>query len=213
MKSNLRIKRSLIIQSFAPLFLLLMIKHWNLCLYVTLIKKFLCEITQSIYSALDKTIHHAEFGNFFVFTLGVVWVVIAISIALGFRGIHSSGFTSAGEKIIVADTETEGSAVFLVTYVLPLFTDDVSTWNRLIVFLLMLIMVIVLLNNSKNFYQNPILTILKYKTYSFKFLNPETDIENPESEYICITRGKGISEEATIKRKYIADGVFLIYND
>lgn len=213
MKNNLHIKRSLIIQSFAPLFLLLMIKHLNICLYVTLIKKFSYEITQNVYSTFIKTIHHEEFGSIFIFILGFIWVVIAILIALAFKGIHSSGFTSAGEKINIVDTEAEGSAVFLVTYVLPLLTDDVRTLNGLIVFLLMLIMIIVLLNNSKNFYQNPILTILKYKTYSFKFLNPETDIENPESEYICITRGKGISEEATIKRKYIADGVFLIYNE
>jgi hypothetical protein len=74
-------------------------------------------------------------------------------------------------------------------------------------------MVIMLLSRSNTFYQNPVLAAMKYRTFSFKFLNPDNDIINPDRIYIGITNGKPIAEEAVIKRKYISDGVFVIYND
>lgn len=212
-KENIRVKRSLVVQSFAPLFLLLTIKHLDCSLYWALICKFFSEIRESGFLVVVKAFQHQAFGGLFVSALGLAWMIATLFIALGFKGIQNSGFISAGEQIIVGNTETEGSAIFLVTYVLPLLTDDVSTFRGLVVFILMLVMIIALLINSKAFYHNPILAALKYKTYSFKFLNPDKDIVDPEAEYICITRGEGVSEEATIKRKHISDGVFLIYNE
>lgn len=213
MKNNLRIKRSLIIQSFAPLFLLLTIKYCNYDLYKVLVSQFISEIKCDFISTIIKTIFHPMFGSLFVFALGGTWIIVAIFIALGFRGIQKNGFKSKGEKILLADTENEGSAIFLVTYVLPLLTDDINSLQKLIVFLLMLGMIILLLINSKAFYHNPILVALKYKTYSFRFINPDSDIKDAEAVYICITHGNGISPKLPIKRKHIADGVFLIYND
>ena len=212
MKDNLRIKRSLVIQSFAPLFLLLTIKYMNMSLYWSLICKFFSEIKQSGVSTIIKAYRHPTFGGLFIFILGLVWLIITISITFGFKGIQNSGFKSCGERITIAKNETEGSAMFMVTYVIPLLTDDVSSIHGLVAFILMLAMIITLLINSKTFYNNPILTVLKYKIYSFKFIYPDTDIVDPNAEYICITRGEKISTEATIKRKHISDGVFLIYN-
>ena len=99
-----------------------------------------------------------------------------------------------------------------MTYVLPLLADDLSSLRALAVFLLMLYMIIALLINSNTFYLNPILAALKYKVFTFKFLDPDTDIEDAEREYVGITCGASITEEATIMRKHISDGVFLIYN-
>ena len=148
-KENIRVKRSLVIQSFAPLFLLLTIKHLDSDLYRGLICKFFYEIKESGLCIVLKAIHHQAFGGLFVSALGIAWLLTTIFIALGFKGMQSSGFISAGEQIIIANTETEGSAIFLVTYVLPLLTDDVSTFRGLVVFVLMLVMVIALLINSK----------------------------------------------------------------
>lgn len=134
-------------------------------------------------------------------------------IAFGFNGIQKAGFKAAGEQIIIEETTNDSGATFLVTYVLPLLTDDVESFRGLIVFLTMLIMVIMLLSRSNTFYQNPVLAAMKYRTFSFKFLNPDSDIINPDRVYIGITNGTPIVEEAVIKRKYISDGVFVIYND
>lgn len=212
-QENLKVKRSLIIQSFAPLFLLLAIKYSHICAYYNLICKFFDEIKNNFWGTIASTIQHPSFWQMIVFLISITWIIVTIVIAVGFKGIQNNGFIAAGEQIIVAERETDGGAIFLVTYVLPLLMDYIDSWRSFLVFLILLIMIVALLIHSKNFYNNPILTLLQYKTYTFKFLNPADDIENAKEEYVALTRGKGISEEATIKRKYITDGVFLIYND
>ena len=54
---------------------------------------------------------------------------------------------------------------------------------------------------------------MKYRTFTFKFVNPASDINHSERIYVGITKGVPIEENAVIKRKYISGGVFLIYND
>ena len=210
---NPKIKRSLIIQSFAPLFLLLAIKYSHICAYYKLICTFFNEIKNDFWGTMALTIQNSSFWGMVVFAISVVWLVITVFIALGFKGIQNDNFIAAGEQIIVAERETDGGAIFLVTYVLPLLMDDINNGRSFLVFIVLLIMIVTLLIHSKNFYNNPILALLRYKTYTFKFLNPAEDIEDTEEEYVAITRGKGISEEAPIRRKYITDGVFLIFND
>ncbi len=210
---NLKVKRSLIIQSFAPLFLLLAIKYSHICAYCNLICKFFDKIKNNFGETVASTIQHPSFWEMIVFSISIAWLIVTIFIACGFRGIQNNGFTAAGEQIIVAEKETDGGAIFLVTYILPLLMDDINNWRSFLVFIALLFMIVMLLIHSKNFYNNPILSLLQYKTYTFKFVNPADDIEDANKEYVAITYGKGISEEATIRRKYITDGVFLIYND
>ena len=65
---------------------------------------------------------------------------------------------------------------------------------------------------SDLFYQNPVLVALKYKTYEFQFVNPYKDVRGDKT-YIGLSKGDIPSDKEIIKRKYIADDVFLIYND
>lgn len=203
----------MIIQSFAPLFLLLTIKHFNIPLYLSLIKKFVVSILDNGIKTFGQAVTHPAFGEFVVFLIGICWLTVTVVIAFGFKAMQTAGFKSAGEEILIDDTNNDNSATFLVTYVLPLLTDNLSNLRELIAFLVLLIMVLVLMINSKSFYQNPVLAALKYRTFSFKFVNPDSDIEDKEKTYIGITRRMPITEDAVIKRKYISDGVFLIYND
>ena len=212
-KENLNLKRSLVLQAFAPLFLLLTIKHLDVVLHWNLIVKFLHACKTIRIDTIRTSVHHPSFGGFVVSVIGVIWLIVTIAIAMGFDGMQKSGFKSAGEKIVIDDSPNDGSATFLVTYVLPLLTDDVETIRGLIVFLTMLAMVILLLTHSNTFYQNPVLAAMKYRTFTFKFMNPANDITYPERTYIGITHGVGITEGAVIKRKYISDGVFVVYND
>lgn len=211
-KNNVRVKRSLMLQSFAPLFLLLTIKHLDIPLFWELICKLPKALKLNGPVALWGAVNHPAFGSLFVSFLGAVWLLMTLLIAIGFEGMHTSGFKAEGESVIVMDSQGEGSASFLVTYVLPLLSDDLSSLRALIVFLLMLSMIVALLINSGTFYFNPILTAFKYKVVTFKFLNPESDIKDSGREYIGITHGKEITDATPIKRKYISDGVFLIYN-
>lgn len=83
----------------------------------------------------------------------------------------------------------------------------------MISFLLLLSTVIVVLIDSDTFYQNPVLSVMKYRMFTFKFVNPASDIKHSNRVYVGITHGAPIADDAVIKRKYISDGVFLIYND
>lgn len=200
-------------QSFAPLFLLLTIKYLDISLYLKLIRKFIDTFPEARIKVFYVVLNHPSFGSFVVSLIGIIWLLFTVAIALGFGGMQEAGFKSAGEKIEIEELSNDGSATFLVTYVLPLLTDDVESIRGLIVFLAMLIMVILLLTNSGMFYQNPVLAAMKYRTFSFKFLNPSNDIIDPERKYIGITYKGPINEKKVIKRKYISDGIFVIYND
>lgn len=210
---NLSLKRSLVLQSFAPLFLLLTIKHLDIYLYLKLIYKFIDVWTKTGIKAFAIAVNHISFGGFVVSVISIVWLIITIVIAFGFHGMQKAGFKSAGELIKIEYSPNDNGAMFLVTYVLPLLTDDVESVRGLIVFLTMLIMVVLLLTRSNNFYQNPVLTAMKYRVFIFKFINPSNDITCPERIYIGITYKKPIVEKLVIKRKYISDGVFVIYNE
>ena len=210
---NLNLKRSLILQSFAPLFLLLTIKHLDIDLCWRLLHKFFSVLFSRGAVAFSIALKHNLFGEFVISIMGICWLVLTIVVACGFNGMQKAGFKAAGEKILIEDEQSDNSATFLVTYVLPLLTDDVESFRGLVVFLAMLIMVIMLLISSNTFYQNPVLAAMKYRTFSFKFLNPENDITHPDRVYVGITHGLLVDEETVIKRKYISDGVFVIYND
>lgn len=201
----------MIIQSFAPLFLLLAIKYSHICTYYRLICDLFAKIKNDSWETIITSIQHPSFGGLVVFIVSIVWLVVTTFVALGFKGIQNDNFISAGEQIVVVERETDGGAVFLVTYVLPLLMDYIDNWRGLLVFFVLLLIVIMLLIHSKCFYNNPMLSLLQYKTYTFKFVNPEKDIKDAEKEYIAITHSEELPEKATIRRKYIMDDVFLIF--
>lgn len=210
---NLILKRSLVLQSFAPLFILLTIKHIKLDTFWHLMVSFIKLFSDKGLVAVSIAVKNENFGSFVIFIISLMWLLATFIIAIGFRGMQKSGFKSAGEQILIEDSPNDSGATFLVTYVLPLLTDDVSSIRGLIVFLVLLLMVIALLINSNTFYQNPVLSAMKYRTFTFKFVNPASDINHSNRVYVGITHGVPIVEDAVIKRKYISDGFFLIYND
>lgn len=201
---NLNLKRSLILQSFAPLFLLLTIKHLDIDLCWNLLCNFISILFSNGTVAFSIALKHTSFGEFVISVMGICWLFLTVIVACGFNGMQKAGFKAAGEKIEIEDEQGDNSATFLVTYVLPLLTDDIESFRGLVVFLTMLIMVIMLLISSNTFYQNPVLAAMKY---------PENDITHQDRVYVGITHGALIEEETVIKRKYISDGVFVIYND
>lgn len=75
-KDNLRIKKSLILQSFAPLFLLLTIKYLDVCFYWNLIKRFFDGIKKNGLITLLVAIKHPAFGGMLVSALGVFWLIL-----------------------------------------------------------------------------------------------------------------------------------------
>lgn len=115
---NLNLKRCLVLQSFAPLFLLLFIKHIDLSLYCKLIYSFFELLINNGIKSFSVAINHTSFGSFIITIIGSIWLLFTVAIALGFNGIQKAGFKSAGEQIIIEDSHNDSGATFLMTYVL-----------------------------------------------------------------------------------------------
>lgn len=210
---NLILKRSLMLQSFAPLFTLLAIKYFNPTKFWHLTVSFVKLFSDKGMVAVPIAVANKNFGSFLIFMISFMWLLATSIVAIGFIGMQKSGFRSAGEKISIVGSPDAGNGIFLVNYILPLMINDVSSIRKLMSFLLLLSTVIVVLIDSDTFYQNPVLSAMKYRTFTFKFVNPESDIKHSNRVYVGITHGVPVAEDAVIKRKYISDGVFLIYND
>lgn len=210
---NLILKRSLMLQSFAPLFALLAIKYFNPTKFWHLTVSFVKLFSDKGMVAVSIAVANKNFGSFLIFMISLMWLLATFIVAIGFTGMQKSGFRSAGEKILIVGSPDTGNGIFLANYILPLMVNDVSSVRKLISFLLLLSTVIVVLIDSDTFYQNPVLSVMKYRTFTFEFVNPESDIKHSNRVYVGITHGAPIAEDAVIKRKYISDGVFLIYND
>lgn len=218
-KQNFQLKMYLILQSFAPLFLLILVRHFR-CDFVRAVCRFL-EILKSNADGLGEklrvvaaTVMSYQFlGDFAVSMLCVLWLVGAVGVWIGFKDYQTVNFESYGERIKVTEDASEGGASYFVAFILPLLVDDVSTLRGFAVFVFLLTMLILLIARSNLFYQNPVLAMLKYKVFRFTFLNPYSDITMADKTYTGITKGTAVESDAIIKRKYIAGDVFLIYDD
>ena len=201
------------LQSFSPLFFLLFIKHiyWRM---PALIAKFFSALQTDGLKAVQHAMKHPLFGDMVIVVISLLWLALTVLVVFGFGEIQHSGFVSKEENIVVCDDKKDVGISFLVSFVLPLLVDEVTGMRDFIFFATMLVLVLCLLIRSNLFYQNPILTLLGYRVCTFKVVNPAQDLQPyTDKEFIGITHGKPVAHEAPIKRKYIADDVFLIYND
>ena len=151
-------------------------------------------------------------GDVVISFFSILWMVITVIVVIGVNDIQKSSFDSHGETIIIESEKKDSGVTFLVTFVLPLLVDDVATLRGFLFFSTLLVMVILLFIKSDLFYQNPVLAALRYRVYEFKFCAPDVDVEENKI-YIGMTRDKLPSEQVAIKRKYIADNVFIIKNE
>lgn len=209
MQEDKRLKLFLVLQSFCPLFILIFIQHVGHC---NQIMQFFVGLYHGEWGVFEKAIHSIALGDVIITLLCVAWFLVTIIVAVGFHNLQDSGFSSYGETITISTEKKDSGATFLVTFVLPLLVNDVSTFRGFVFFVVLLGMVILLLMRSDLFYQNPVLVALKYKTFEFQFEMPYKDVQKKKS-YIGLSKGEIPLENTIIKRKYIADNVFLVYND
>lgn len=200
MKENISLKRSLILQSFAPLFILLFIKHFYFCM-PSLFLIFVKSLKYHRVLAFKMAFEHPLFWDAVLASISAGWLILTLIISLGFRGIQNSGFASKGENIVVSENKSDVGISFLVSFVLPLLVDEVASLRDFIFFLVLLAMVIILLTRSNLYYQNPVLSFLGYKVCTFAIVNPAKDVEEfvENKEFIGITRGKNHNGQSDYK--------------
>ena len=210
MTDNLSMKRALIMQSFAPLFLILLIKYFD-CKLPHLCRVFFMAILKEPGTTLIKLIHHPLLITVVLEVLCFLWIIYSIYSVRYFEKSHRSNFVSVGESLVNIEKIQDSGVTFFMTYVLPMAMDDLDTLRGLIVLVILMAMLFALMWKTNLYYQNPVLTILGYEIFSFKFDTTQL-AEYKEKECIGITRGK-VEEGNNIKRQIISDNVFLIYED
>lgn len=197
-------------QSFAPLFLILLIQYFD-CKLSHLCRVFFLSILKDLGTALIKMIRHPLFITLVLEVLCLLWIIYSAYNVRYFEKFQRLNFVSVGESLINIEKIQNFSVTFLMTYVLPMAMDDLDTLRGFIVFVILMAMLFALMWNTNLYYQNPVLTILGYEIFSFEFETTQL-AEYEAKECIGITRGK-VEEGNNIKRQIISDNVFLIYED
>ena len=211
MKDNLNLKLALIKQSLTPVYVLLIIRHTHLD-YLCLIKLFFKKVQSAPMETIFIALMHQRFGELLIVVFCIVMLVSSIISIPAFNTTQDVGFESRGEMPVVINEEKDAAASFLMTFILPLLIDDLTSPQYWISYLLIIFVVYAILYQSDLYYQSPVLSLLGYKVFTFKVSNPSDGLRS-DKEYIGITKNNMISEDAAIMWKHIANDVFLVYNE
>lgn len=207
---NLLLKRKLIMQSFAPLFLILFVKYYD-CELFRLLILFAKILIQTPTVAFGKAIQHPMFITMLLEIFCLLWVLYSVYAVRSFNASQRANFTSQGESLVNIEKIPDSGVTFFMTYVLPMAMDELNTGKGILVFGILMIMLFLLMWKTNLYYQNPVLTILGYEIFSFQFESTQMR-EYRNKECIGITRGT-VRTEHSIKRQRISDNVFLVYED
>ena len=195
MTDNISLKRELIMQSFAPLFLILLVKYFDYKLFY-----LCCSFFQSFWKSPIKifirTINHSFFVTLLVEVFCLLWILYSIYSVQKLKKSQQANFISQGESLV---------------NILPMSMDNLDTWRGLIIFGILMTILFSLMWKTNLYYQNPVLIILGYEVFSFEFETTQL-VEYRDKECIGITRGM-IREEYIIKRQKISDNVFFVYEE
>lgn len=204
MKENKYLKWLLIVQSFLPLFGLVIIRCYSK-IRVKLILDFLSELFQGNFKVIGTALKHPEIFATSLLCVCVAMFAFGLYINLFFQKNQSFGFQEEAKKITIDADVTENSVAFFVTYITPLVLDDIDETRGFFTFIAIITLLILLMRNTNLYYQNPFLTILGYRSFYFHF-----DGEDGMKK-IAITKGN-FDATKLIKWKRISDNVYLVYN-
>lgn len=201
-------KQALIMQSFAPLFLILFIKYYDFSL-VSLCFKFFSLIFRNPCLAFVKAINNKMLIKLILEIFCFIWIVYCLYGVHRFKNSQRADFVSEGESLVDIQKLSDSGVTFFMTYVLPMTMDNLDTYRGMVIFCVLMAILFFLMWKTNLYYQNPVLTVLGYEVFSFKFETTQ-ETKYRDKQCIGITRGK-VNENQTIKRKKISDNVFLIY--
>lgn len=188
--------------------MLLLIKNFKV-LHIELSYKFFNKLFNREWSVFKIVLKHDELLTYIVVLICIVWITLSIIAYLYFQHIQTSGYQE-DDEIQIKHYTTDTGLGFFMTFILPLVLDDLGNLRDFTVFIVLILLVIILMSRTNLYYQNPVLIILGYTTFSFEIKNPQDEIMK-DKDYIGITKGK-IDIDRVIKYQHIADDVFVIHN-
>lgn len=192
----------------------MIVRHFHLDYFFELLPRVYSLAFDNLSFAFSKSVNHKEFGEFLVFIIGLLWILLSILTLFYFNFTQRAGFSSYGEQAVVLEEKRGDASSFLLTFVVPLIIDDLSCPQFYLSYFLLIMIICILLYRSNLYYQSPILSLLGYKVFVFKIKNPyNVKVFSPQKNYIGVTKKRLINENSAIVWKYISDDVFLVYNE
>jgi len=111
-----------------------------------------------------------------------------------------------GYTIIDVNEKEDSSLNFFMSLIVPLLIDKVNTPQGASTLFIIVVLLCRLLAQTSLFYANPVLAILGYRLYEFKF---SSNKKYGRSVCIALCRSK-LSENQLIEFKHISDRVFYV---
>lgn len=206
MIADKKMKIGLIVQSFAPLFLILLVKNYD--------NRFI-EIVYGLLnnhkSVIESSLLIELIPNFIFSIICILVLAFAIISYKSFNDSQNRDYKSHGELIANVHNCNDMSINFFVTYIMPLCSDKVESFRDILVFTLVIGIIFLLMYKTNLYYQNPILVILGYEIFKFTF--DYTDNSQLQGkEFIGVSK-EVLTNGTVIKWKYISDGVFIVFKE
>lgn len=192
-----RLKRMLMIQSLSPLALLTIIRNFSFTLPV------------NEFQSLDEMIVAFIKDNrilIVVMILCLIWIIAAMFSYFSFSAFRWTD-KKRGFEIKNVHEEEDASLNFFMTMIIPLLIDDVYTPQGALTFAIIVVLMCALLEKTKLFYANPVLSLLGYRIYTFSFVENST---YGEKTCIGVVQGKLRDHPGSIEFKSIDGNVLYV---
>ena len=178
-----------------------------------LVKKMTEHLLKRDFKIICNVVEHPLFLSCIFEIIGILWILSAAFSIFEFTAMQRANFASQNESVKECEKISDGGVTFFTTYVLPMVMDEIGTLKNFSIFVFLMVMLCILMWKTNLYYQNPILTILGYEIVSFQFEHTELSQFQGDRTCIGITRHTKVKDGMYIRRQYISDNVFLIYED
>lgn len=209
MKENLKLKRQLIVQSFLPLYVIFLIKYFDKDALI-LVVRFIQAIKRiGLPATIWKALWHQCFLTYFVEAICIYLIIYSLMGLLHFSDVQNTKYRSQADSVKDCAEISDSGLTFFMSFVLPMILDDINKPQGFLIFIIVMALLFILMWKTNLYYQNPVLTILGYRVYSFKFENTQL-IDFRDKDCIGIAKNFRLKNGMTIKEAYITDNVFLV---
>lgn len=208
MKENLKLKRQLIVQSFLPLYVIFLIKYFDKDALI-LVVRFIQAIKRiGLPATIWKALWHQCFLTYFVEAICIYLIIYSLMGLLHFSDVQNTKYRSQADSVKDCAEISDSGLTFFMSFVLPMILDDINKPQGFLIFIIVMALLFILMWKTNLYYQNPVLTILGYRVYSFKFENTQL-IDFRDKDCIGIAKNFRLKNRMTIKEAYITDFVMI----
>lgn len=191
------LKRMLMLQSLSPLALLTIIRNFSFTLPVGEFKT--SDEMIGVFIKENRIL-------IVVMILCLIWIIAAVISYFSFS-VFKWTDKKRGYEIKDVQEEEDASLNFFMTMIIPLLIDDVYTLQGALTFAIIVVLMCALLERTKLFYANPVLSLLGYRIYKFSFVD---NSKYREKTCIGVVQGKLNDNSGNIEFKPIDGNVLYV---